>query len=357
MKSSLFLSLLLTGVLGAAPPTSETNERLREYLEMFPEGDTDQDGILTAAEALKLMAQQKAAAESAQQSDKTSAPTYANVRYGDHEQQVFDLWLAEPTGSGESTPLCIYFHGGGFLGGDKTNITEKRIKPLLDRGISVASMNYRLTEGGKNPYPVAMRDAARGLQTIRARAAEWRIDPEKIACFGGSAGAGISLWLAFHDDLADSDSADPIARQSTRIVAAATFDGQPTYDIRTFREWFGIENLNLQSVMEPLYAMKEGETAESPRVVALAEDASPITHLTADDPPVYQAYRFPNEPVTGETGSMTWVHHPLLGLKLQEKMRSLGLECVVTAPGIEDDSYADFAAFLADKLRPGPPAE
>ena len=54
------------------------------------------------------------------------------------------------------------------------------------------------------------------LQTIRSKAKEWNLDPERIACYGGSAGAGISLWLAFHEDLADPNSDDPIARQSTQ---------------------------------------------------------------------------------------------------------------------------------------------
>ena len=57
-----------------------------------------------------------------------------------------------------------------------------------------------------------------------------------------------------------------------------------------------------------------------------------INHLTKDDVPVYMIYSRPNTIVTAETSSSEWVHHVKLGLKLQEAMRELGLECIVTGP-------------------------
>jgi acetyl esterase/lipase len=59
-----------------------------------------------------------------------------------------------------------------------------------------------------------MHDGARAVQYLRSRAKEWNLDPARVAATGGSAGAGISLWLAFHADLADPKSKDPVARQS-----------------------------------------------------------------------------------------------------------------------------------------------
>ena len=115
-------------------------------------------------------------------------------------------------------------------------------------------MNYRLSDSG--PYPIMMHDAARGLQTIRHRAKEWNINPERVVCYGGSAGAGISLWLAFHDDLADPKCDDPIAWQSTRILAAGAMSGQSTYDMHTFRKWFGIPGLAMDSALPAFLASK-----------------------------------------------------------------------------------------------------
>ena len=212
-------------------------------------------------------------------------------------------------------------------------------------------MNYRLSNNGEFPYPAAMHDSARGLQFIRSRASKWNLDPKRVACYGGSAGAGISLWLAFHDDLADPGSDDPVARQSTRILAVGTTNGQSTYDMRTFRKWFGLPNLRTESALVPFYNMKEGETADTPRVARLAEDASPINHLTKDDKvPVHMSYSRPNTAVTEDTRPGEVVHHALLGLKLQEAMRTLDLECIVVHPGLKNDTYRDLPDFLIRKL-------
>ena len=321
-----------------------------EFLKRFPAADINKDGKLTPAETRAFQETQRKLAAEKQKQNQPPKPDYADVKYGEHNLQALDLWLAESKSEGSPTPLCIFIHGGGFRGGDKSRISEAVIRRFLDQGISFVSMNYRLTNGGEFPYPCAMEDSARGLQLIRHRAAEWNIDPKKIVSYGGSAGAGISLWLAFHDDLADPDSDDPVSRQSTRLLAAGTMGGQSTYDLRTFRKWFAVPDLVQHDALIDFYAMKEGETAASPRVAALAEAASAITHLSKDDPPVYMFYNRPNTKVTKETTQGEWVHHPLLGLKLQEAMNELGLECIVTAPGITNDRYGDIYDFLIKKL-------
>jgi acetyl esterase/lipase len=275
---------------------------------------------------------------------------YTDIKYGEHQRQSFDLWLARPEDESRPTPLCIYIHGGGFKGGDKSHIQKDVIQRFLDKGVSFVSMNYRLTDGGKYPYPAAMNDCARGVQFIRSQAGQLNIDSSKTACYGGSAGAGISLWLAFKDDMAEPESENPIARQSTRIIAAGALGGQSSYDMRVIRKWFECPDLPPHSAMADFYGIREGETIETPRVAALAEDASPINHLTRDDPPVYMAYNIPNERVTAQTNQGVWVHHPLLGLKLQNAMRRLGIESVVNAPGIEDGRYRDIYDFLIQKL-------
>ena len=67
--------------------------------------------------------------------------TFANEKYGNHERNTFDIWLAD---SDEPTPLVIYIHGGGFIGGDKSRYydSEDWIR-FLKAGVSVATINYR----------------------------------------------------------------------------------------------------------------------------------------------------------------------------------------------------------------------
>jgi membrane dipeptidase len=273
------------------------------------------------------------------------APTHADVSYGPHERNVFDIWL---TPSVKPTPLIIYIHGGGFRAGNKNTITEESLDKFTDAGMSVAAIHYRLS--GTGPYPIMMHDAARALQTIRSRAKEWNLDANKVACYGGSAGAGISLWLGFHEDMANPESSDPIARQSTRITAAATRNGQSTYDLRTYRKWFEAPELPNGEAHFPMFGVSDALEWDSDHIQNLMEDASPITHLTKDDIPVYMTYTRDNVPVDKNTPVGTWVHHVLLGIKLQHAMKDLGLECRISSPDYPETRYGSFENFLMSKL-------
>ena len=160
----------------------------------------------------------------------TRAPTAANVAYGTHERQVLDFYKAE---SAKPTPLLFFIHGGGWVAGDKAR--PGSLEECLAAGISVVSINYRYSwqaqrEGVMPPVKWPLEDAARALQFVRSRAGEWNIDKQRIGASGGSAGACSSLYLAFHDDMADPKSSDLIARESTRLWCAAVSGAQTSLD-------------------------------------------------------------------------------------------------------------------------------
>jgi len=150
-------------------------------------------------------------------------PDLANVAYGPHERNVFDLWKAK---SDTPTPLVIFIHGGGFVAGDKNVVSSFLVDYCLEHGVSVAAINYRYST--QAPYPAPMQDGARAVQFLRLHAGEYNLNPKPFGATGGSAGAGISLWIGFHNDMADPQSNDPLKRQSTRLSAMAVTDGQTT---------------------------------------------------------------------------------------------------------------------------------
>lgn len=150
-------------------------------------------------------------------------PSLRDVAYGLHARNKLDFWQAE---SDEPTPLVFYIHGGGWVSGSKEANSGPALT-LLDQGVSYVSINYRLATGD-HVLPCSLHDAARALQFVRSKAAEWNIDPEGIIASGGSAGGCSRLWLAYHEDMADPSSADPVERQSTRILGAATILAQST---------------------------------------------------------------------------------------------------------------------------------
>jgi len=151
-------------------------------------------------------------------------PTYANFAYGAHPRNVLDFWKAE---SPAPTPLVIFIHGGGFQSFSKERIRPRDVRQLLANGISVAAINYRYVQ--TDPLPACFFDARRAVQFLRSKALDWNIDKTRVGAYGGSAGAMISMWLAFHDDMAVPNSDDPVTRESTRLACVATQGGQITF--------------------------------------------------------------------------------------------------------------------------------
>jgi acetyl esterase/lipase len=249
-------------------------------------------------------------------------PTHPDEKYGEHPEQAFDLYLVD---SEKPTPLFIWIHGGGFRGGDKRGVNAYMVKRFADHGVSFASMNYRLSDVG--PYPMQMLDSARGLQTIRHRAGRYNVDPKRIACGGSSAGAGISMWLLYHDDLADETSDDPVARQSTRITCAVSIAGQTSYDPRAIQKLFNTDEVH--EALVTLYRMADDKDLCRPEVTKLFEDASAINHATRDDPPLYLYYPQANKPLEVNSTGRQHIHHPKFGPFLREKTDKLGLETVL----------------------------
>ena len=272
------------------------------------------------------------------------APTYAEVSYGPHKRNVLDFWKAPGDGP---RPLLVYIHGGGWVGGDKKQNTAI-YQPYLDKGISCAAINYRLT--GEAPLPAPVHDAARAIQFLRTKAGDWNIDSQHIALTGGSAGACTSMWLLLHDDLADPKSSDPVQRESTRVCAAAVNAGQTSIDPKVIEEWLGPNVLKHRminmAVGEPTI---EGALQNYEKHHALYVEFSPYNHVDAKDPPLFMTYG--NDMTLPSKDAGHGIHHPVYGVKLKEKSDSLGHECHLLIPGVsKSEKYATPKDFLMAKL-------
>lgn len=319
-------------------------EKLATWLKKFPEADTNKDGTLTEEEAKAFQNKQR---REKRKKIELPPPTHSDVAYGPHSRNVLDLWLVP---SDKPTPLLVNIHGGGFRSGDKRNFSSSLIKNMNEEGISVASINYRLTEEGllkegKNMYPAPMHDGARALQFLRYNASKYNLDKTKFAATGGSAGGCMLMWLGFHPDLAQPDHKDPVLRESSRLQVLAPRGGQTCVHGPTLLKWFGVNSLNLSKRKGIIQSSSEVKQYTA-KQEALSLDASPITHLTPDDPPIYLYYSGPNEPVDEATPWGTWVHHPMLGIKLKEAMYYWGMECYLEykdgPPVTEYESHYDF---------------
>lgn len=308
----------------AAPPA---DERLQQLLKRFPKADADGNGILTRAEAEAYRAQTNAD-RAAKETRRPPAikPTKADVAYGPHERNVIDFYQAE---SDKPTPLIVYIHGGGFVGGDKGSINQEILSRALAAKISCAAINYRFINGEDVIFPTPQRDSARAIQFLRTKAKEWNLNPRLIACYGGSAGAGTSMYIGFHDDLADPQGTDPVLRESTRITAVGTFGGQGTYSPIGIKELVGGRAWEHPSIFKA-YGLKTPEEAlnPTPEQRKLYDEASAITHLTRDDPPLYMVYSEADGTLPADARAGQGIHHPNFGRQLKKKMDELGIENV-----------------------------
>src|SRR5262249_43785323 len=267
-----------------------------------------------------------------------------NVAYGKHPRQILDFY---PAHSDKPTPVVFYIHGGGWQGGDK-KIDPKR---FLDKGISVVAINYRYVKNGveeklEPPVKAPLEDAARALQFVRSKAAEWHIDKKRIGATGGSAGGCSSLWLAFHDDMADSNSSDPIARESTRLYCAAVNGAQTSLDPKELREWMPNYNYGAHAFGLPNF---ESLIDNREKVLKWIKEYSPIEHVSKDDPPIGLFYSGDKNAKVGDSPKDP-THSPILGSKVQERLKAAGLDVELVSPGRPNEKYKNSRDYLIDRL-------
>jgi len=294
-------------------------------------------------------------AASAQERSKPepAVPTKGAVAYGSHPKQVLDFYQAE---SSDPTPVVVYIHGGAWLGGTR-EVNPNTVRALHHAKISLVAISYRFTteaEGIEPPVKAPLLDAARAVQFVRSRADVWNIDKQKVAATGGSAGGFSSLWLAFHDDLADPQADDPVLRESTRLACAAVNGAQTTLDPQRMQEWTpnaaaGWHAFGLRGDPKKKLSPFEQFLAERERILPWIKEYSPIDHVTADDPPIGLYYG--GKPMLGQKQADP-LHNPNWGVPLAEKCRSVGVDCSLYYDGAQDEKLRTSNAFLINRLRP-----
>lgn len=271
-------------------------------------------------------------------------PKFADVHYGPHARQVLDFYQA-PTK--EPAPLLFFIHGGGWMVGDKAG--PDFLPQCMAAGISVVSINYRfipdaIADKVSPPVKACLDDVARALQFVRSNAKEWNIDKNRVCGCGGSAGGFDALWLAFHPDMADPKSSDPIARESTRLTCALTFVPQTSLDPLQMKQWvanntYGNHAFALASYQEFL------DQRES--LLPWIKQFSPYELATADDPPVYLFYD--SVPALGQPAKDP-PHSANFGVGLEPKLKQVGIDYELNYTGAKNVKHPDLFSFITEKL-------
>ncbi|MDX1948087.1 MAG: alpha/beta hydrolase [Pirellulaceae bacterium] len=212
---------------------------------------------------------------------------HLDIVYAKYGSRELHLDLFRPKNSeGEVLPAVLIVHGGGWQQGDKTRF-RVLAQTLATRGYLTAAIEYRLA--GEAKFPAAIHDCQAAVRWLRANAKRLRIDPERIAAVGGSAGGHLVGLLAAAPHVAELQGDGGNAGISSQVQAAVVMAGP------------------MEVPAGPNAVAFLGRTIdEAPELYRLA---SPMTHLSAKTPPILFQH--------GEHD------RPELNLAAREKLREL----------------------------------
>jgi acetyl esterase/lipase len=212
-------------------------------------------------------------------------PSAANVVYGvTSPAQRLDIYF--PPGAGPFR-VVVYIHGGAFKVGDKRKPFDgfvNAIELLNAHGIALASTNYRMS--GEARYPAAVADSRSAMRYLRANAAQYHLDPHRIAVWGKSAGANLALMVGVGDRSPQFDDPVIAPTASSRVVAVVsmyppTDFSQMDDELRASPCSANVADHSAADSPESLF-MGTQVTAIPDKVRA----ASPVTYLRTDTPPM-----------------------------------------------------------------------
>ena len=191
-----------------------------------------------------------------------------NVTYStaNNWDSTADLYL--PRGADAPTPVLMYIHGGGWVGGTKEG-SVLRLLPWLEMGWAVVNVEYRL--GQVSLAPAAVEDCLCALRWVIRNAERYNIDPTRIVVTGNSAGGHLSLTTGMLPASAGLDRQCPSTEELT--VAAVI-------------NWYGITDVGdlLDGPNMKRYAVEW--MGSMPNRFEIAERVSPLTYVRAGLPPI-----------------------------------------------------------------------
>ena len=192
-----------------------------------------------------------------------------DVTYGNAGSVALKLDIYYPKSATEAVPAVVYVHGGAWIQGDKaTGAGATEIPELVNRGFLVVSVNYRLAPQHK--WPAQIEDVKCAIRFLRAHAAEYGIDPQRIGAWGGSAGGHLVAMLGTTDASAELEGSSGYPEQSSRVQAVVDMFGPADLSV-LFRG-------NQGDLLEQVFGTADPNSQ-------IARLASPVTYVSADDPP------------------------------------------------------------------------
>ena len=191
---------------------------------------------------------------------------------------TFDLYEPKSDSTRISRPVVLAIHGGAWKGGDKAWGDEFAAE-LCPFGYVVVSINYRLSSQPNGRWPAQIEDVQKALKYIRANAARFRVDPERVASLGMSAGGHLATMVALRDDPAGPEG---------RVKVAVNLDGEHDMTMPPDQVMADFDDI-LTEVMGHTAPWSDAELRDISTVTFARPDVAVLTIHGAGDDNVYIA--------------------------------------------------------------------
>lgn len=264
-----------------------------------------------------------------------------DVIYGRKYGMALTMDVFQPKEKTNGLGIVFVVSGGWFSGHDTAGGHLPRFKFLLDRGYTVFSVVH-----GSQPkfsIPEIFEDMNRAVRFIRYHAKDYGIDPDQLGVTGASAGGHLSLMLGTAGSEGKADAKDPIDRVSSRVQAVACFF--PPTDFLDYGKpgenaigrgilWNYAGAFDFKE-LDP-YARKLNPVTDEEKIKELGRAVSPITHVTADDPPTLLVH-----------GDKDWLVPIQQSEIMIEKLKAAGVEAKLVVKAGGDHGWPDMNPELA----------
>ncbi len=248
-----------------------------------------------------------------------------------------DLHL--PSASASPFPVVLSIHGGGWLLGSNKIETSDSLgvatlwQQLLDHGIAVASVQYRLS--GEAPFPAQLHDVKAAVRWLRAFGAHYGIDPTRVASFGDSAGAHLTALLAANIGSDELEGAVGVREGGSHISAAVAW--YPPTDFTSLTS--SAHDYRSDDSMTSLLIGANTRSHED-----LARAASPVAYVNAGSAPILLQHGQVDDLVPYQQSEL-----------LAERYREVGAQAQVqivagAGHGFEEPQVGEVVALAVDFL-------
>jgi acetyl esterase/lipase len=245
----------------------------------------------------------------------------------DRDKPALTIYMP-PNTTGPMTAVIIA-PGGAYARLSMNNEGRAPANYFNALGIAAFVLRYRL--GPQYQHPIELGDAQRAIRTVRARAAEWHIAPDRIGMMGFSAGGHLASSAATHFDAGNTGAGDPIDRISSR----------PDFAILGYPVISFVESWTHQGSKTNLLGDKPDP--------ALARSLSSETQVTASTPPAFIYHTNADTVVPAENAVAYYLALRKAGVPAEMHIFKDGQHG--TGLGMQDPSLAEWPRLLANWLK------